>query len=254
MPTVSKEISFFCLLAGFALIPSLANAQAAKPYWSYKGDTDASHWGKLDSSFAACSIGHLQSPIDIRDAKPADLPALKIDYSAVPLNIIDNGHSIQVNYAPGSTLTVGDHVYTLKQFHFHHPAEEQINGKKYDLVAHLVHADAEGHLAVIAILFKKGAANPLLDTVWKNVPSEKEKAHEVTGTSVNVKDLLPGNLGYYTFAGSLTAPPCSEGVTWFVLKNPASVSEEELATFTKYYPMNARPLQPVNGREIKESK
>ena len=177
-----------------------------------------------------------------------------MSYNAVPLNIIDNGHSVQINYPAGGTLTVGNKIYTLKQFHFHHPAEEEIEGKKFDLVAHLVHSNVEGHLVVIAILFKKGAANPLFDTLWKNIPAEKEKAVEVNSVTVNAKDLVPAETGYYTFQGSLTTPPCSEGVTWYVLKTHATLSAEQLDAFAKLYPHNARPLQPINGREIFESK
>jgi len=254
MQRCSRKVSFLSLLVSIALFPSLAAAQEAKPHWSYKGPEGPAEWGKLDPAYAACSTGKTQSPIDIKGAKPADLPALKMDYSSVPLNIIDNGHTIQVNYAPGSTLTVGDHVYTLKQFHFHHPSEEHVNGKKFELVAHLVHADANGNLAVVAILFNKGTPSYLLDTIWKNIPSEKEKAVDVPGVAVNVKDLLPSDLRYYTYTGSLTTPPCSEGVTWFVLKTPDTLSEDELAAFAKHYPMNARPIQPTNGREIRESK
>lgn len=179
---------------------------------------------------------------------------LKFNYNAVPLNIIDNGHTIQANYAPGSTLTVGDKTYTLKQFHFHHPSEEHINGKGYELVAHLVHADADGHLAVVAVLLKKGSANAFLETVWKNFPAEKGKAVDVSTVTLNVKDLLPADLGYYTFAGSLTTPPCSEGVTWYVLKSQVSLSGDQVAAFTKLYPMNVRPIQPMNDRELLETK
>ena len=256
MKKLSSRILLSAILAiCFAFVTFRAVAQDAKPpHWSYQGATDPVHWGSLGSAYAVCSTGHLQSPIDIKDAKKTDLPSLKMNYSSVPLNIIDNGHSVQINYPEGSTLTVGDKIYTLKQFHFHHPAEEQIDGKKYDLVAHLVHADADGHLAVIAVLFKKGAANSLLDTLWKSVPSEKEKATDVSSVTVNAKDLLPTNLGYYTFQGSLTSPPCSEGVTWYVLKSHETLSGAQLATFAKLYPHNARPLQPANGREILETK
>ncbi|HTQ97534.1 MAG TPA: carbonic anhydrase family protein, partial [Candidatus Acidoferrum sp.] len=164
-------------ICGLSLAPSLLRAQDhAAAHWGYKGEDDPKHWGKLDRAYASCANGHNQSPINITGAKPAELPALKFDYNAVPLNIIDNGHTVMVTYAPGSTLTVGDHVYKLTQFHFHHPSEERVNGKKYVMVAHLVHADADGHLAVVAILFKEGAANPLLETLWKDVPAEKEKA------------------------------------------------------------------------------
>ena len=254
MTRISAKTPLVCLLSVAALLVANANAQEAKPHWSYKGEGDPAQWGKLDPGYATCGIGKTQSPIDIKGGVPSDLPPLKMDYLAVPLNIIDNGHTIQVNYPAGSTLTVGDHVYTLKQFHFHHPSEEHVNGKKYDLVAHLVHADADGHLAVVAILFSKGAANPFLDTIWKNIPAEKEKAKDVAGATINVKELLPSNLGYYTYAGSLTTPPCSEGVTWFVLKTADTLSGEEIAAFAKHYPFNARPIQPTNGREIKESK
>lgn len=173
----------------------------------------------------------------------------------MPLSIIDNGHTIMVNYAPGSTLTVGDKIYTLKQFHFHHPSEEHVNGKKYDLVVHLVHADADGHLAVVAIFFKRDSTPALLlDTLWKNLPAEKGRVVEVSSVSINAKDLLPPTVGYYTFAGSLTTPPCTEGVTWYVLKTPVDISEPQLGVFAKIYKHDNRPIQPTNQREVLESK
>ena len=221
------------------------------PHWSYQ---HPKQWGVLDPTYSLCSSGREQSPIDVKNATPSDLPALKIDYQSVPLNIIDNGHTIQVNYAPGSTLSVGDKTYALKQFHFHHPAEEHINGKSFPLVAHLVHADAEGHLAVIAALFKTGAANALIDSLWKNVPSEKEKANDIPSISVQAQDLLPRERGYSTFKGSLTTPPCSEGVTWYVLQSHPTASREQIKAFAKIYPRNARPIQAANGREILQSK
>ena len=246
-----KTLAFGWVL-GVALSPTCAFGQRAE--WTYKGPEGPSYWGKLDPAFATCAVGHAQSPIDIKDAKKSDLPPLKFDYKAVPLNIIDNGHTVQVNYAPGSTLTVGDKTYVLKQFHFHHPSEEHINGQGYDMVAHLVHADAGGHLAVVAVLLKKGPSNPFLNTVWTNIPKEKEKAVDVSGVSLNVNDLLPADHGYFTFAGSLTTPPCSEGVTWYVLKNQSSLSAEQLQAFAKIYPLNARPIQASNNREILETK
>jgi carbonic anhydrase len=242
-------LGFVCIM----LIPILASAQETQPHWSYSGQEGPNEWAKLDSTFAACSIGKTQSPIDIRDAKKADLPALRFDYNSVPLNIIDNGHTIQVNYPTGSTLTFGKKLYTLKQFHFHHPSEEHVNGHGYDMVAHLVHADAEGHLAVVAVFFKKEKANPFIDLVWQNLPTEKGKAVDVSGVALNAKDLLPADHGYYTFSGSLTTPPCSEGVTWYVMKNPVTLSDAQVAAFAKLYPRNARPIQAANGREILET-
>jgi len=249
----SRKTLWLSLVLGLALLPAPALCQKAT-HWTYEGAEGPNDWGKLDPGFAGCSNGHTQSPIDIKNANKADLPPLKFDYNPVPLNIIDNGHTIQINYAPGSTLTVGDKTYALKQFHFHHPSEERINGHGFDMVAHFVHADADGHLAVVAVLLKKGPSNPFLNSVWTNIPTEKGKAADVSSVSLNVKDLLPPDYGYFTFAGSLTTPPCSEGVTWYVLKNQSSLSAEQLAAFAKIYPLNARPVQPSNNREILETK
>jgi len=142
--------------------------------------------------------------------------------------------------------------YELVQFHFHKPSEEKINGKSAEMAAHLVHKNADGNLAVVAVLLKTGQSNKLMETLWKNLPREKEKETEVQGVQVNATDLLPAKrASYYTFTGSLTTPPCSEGVTWFVLKNPTSISNSEVARFAQLYPMNARPTQPLNGREIR---
>jgi carbonic anhydrase len=251
----------FLMTALFASILSLIGLPAVTaaqedhpPHWGYEGKQGPKEWGKLDPSFAACSMGHTQSPIDIEDARKADLPALKFDYHAVPLNIIDNGHTIQVNYAPGSTFSVGEKIYSLKQFHFHQPSEEHVNSKDFPMVAHLVHADADGHLAVVAVLFELGSANPLIDTLWKNIPSEKEKPQDIPSVSIEAQNLLPSERGYFTFAGSLTTPPCSEGVTWYVLKSHTSISPEQVSAFAKIHPNNARPIQPTNGREILQSK
>ena len=245
----------FASALGLLITSTLSTGQESHPpHWTYSGAENPKQWGKLDPAYSLCSLGRTQSPIDVKNPKLADLPVLKIDYEAVPLNIVDNGHTIQVNYPPGSTLTVGDKTYTLKQFHFHHPAEEHINGKSFPLVAHLVHADADGHLAVIAVLFELGTANSLIDALWKNIPAEKEKAQDVPSVSVQAQGLLPIERGYFTFAGSLTTPPCSEGVTWYVLKSHTSISPEQVAGFAKNYPMNARPIQPTNSREILQSK
>jgi carbonic anhydrase len=240
---------------GLSGLFSVAVAQEThQPHWAYTGTKDPQHWGELDPAFSACSLGRTQSPIDIKNAKKSELPALKIDYRPAPLNIIDNGHTIQVNEAPGSTLSVGGKIYTLKQFHFHHPSEERVDGKGYDLVAHLVHADSEGHLAVVAVLFETGAASPLIATIWQHIPAEKGKSQESPSVSIQVQDLLPAERGYFTYSGSLTTPPCSEGVTWYVLKSHSTVSPAQVAAFSKIYPGNARPIQPTNGREILETK
>ena len=185
------------LVVALFILVAFATSRAQEshaPHWSYEGKGGPNHWGSLDPAFATCKIGHNQSPIDISNPKLADLPELKFAYEAVPLSIVNNGHTIMINYAPGSTLTVGDKTYTLQQFHFHHLSEERVNGKGFDLVAHLVHSDSDGHLAVVAILFKAGALNPLLETLWKNVPPELDKTIESSMFSVNVQELLPTRL------------------------------------------------------------
>ena len=242
-------------ILGLLLFSVIAVAQETHPaHWAYSGEDGPKHWAKLDAGYSACAVGHSESPINITRAEPSDLPALKFDYQPTPLNIIDNGHTIQVNVAPGSVLTVGAKTYTLKQFHFHHPSEEHVNGKVFPLEAHLVHQDSEGHLAVVSVLFQEGPANPLLETLWKNIPAEKDKAENVPSVSIQPLNLLPANRGYFMFAGSLTTPPCTEGVAWFEFKSYATISAEQVATFAKIYPANARPIQPTHGRNILQSK
>jgi carbonic anhydrase len=235
-----------------ALLPA-ASFAAEGAHWTYEGKEGPQHWGDLQAEYGACKLGHNQSPIDIRQTTKTQLPALEFAYQPAPLKVIDNGHTIQVNYAPGSTVTINGVRHELLQFHFHTPSEESINGHRYDLVAHLVHKNADGKLAVVAVLFKQGAENPVLRTVWDALPKEKGKEQEAAGVNIDVAALLPANHGYYNFPGSLTTPPCSEEVNWFVLKTAVEMSAAQLKRFHQLYKHNARPLQPLNGRVVKES-
>jgi carbonic anhydrase len=249
-------ISVFAVLATISVAPAAfaqATAVAQAPPWGYSGADGASHWGDLDPSFATCKTGKRQSPINIKEAKKdPSLAPVQIDYKPSPLKIVDNGHTIRVNVAPGSSITVNGTAYTLTQFHFHKPSEEEIAGKKYAMVIHLVN-ERSGGAAVIALLVKTGAANPTVQKVFDNLPKEKDKENEVAGVTINAADLLPADQNYYNFDGSLTTPACSEGVRWFVMKTPVEMSAAQIAVFAKLYPMNARPIQPTNSREIKES-
>ena len=237
-------------------IAAISCYSAEGAQWSYAGATGPAKWGSLEKGFSQCKLGQTQSPIDIPDAsaRKGDLPSLLFAYKPSPLKIIDNGHTIQVNYTAGSFVSVAGKHYELVQFQFHKPSEEKIDGKGHDMVAHLVHQGAGGKLAVIAVLLDTGRENRLIKTLWDNLPKEKGKEHVVDAVKISALDLLPANKGYYTFAGSLTAPPCSEEVTWFVLKTPVQVSADEIARFAKAYPMNARPVQPVNGRDIEATR
>jgi carbonic anhydrase len=225
----------------------------AAPHWSYAGSTGPQHWGDLESDYSSCKTGTRQSPIDISKAAPTDLPAIEFEYHDVPLTIVNNGHTIQINYAPGSFVQIDGRRYQLVQFHFHHPSEEKIHNHVYDMVAHLVHKDAEGHLAVVAVLLTKGQANPLVQRLWDHLPRQIAREDTLPDLRVNAADLLPEDRGYYQFDGSLTTPPCTEGVRWVVLKEPLEISPAEITAFAKMFHNNARPTQPSNGRVVKES-
>ena len=243
-------------LAAFVLFSATAAVATAAHHWSYSGETGPTHWGALESDYAACGKGKAQSPIDISSSHTTRqaLPELKFDYHTNALHLVNNGHSVQVDIQPGSTLTVGKDHYALVQFHFHHPSEEEIDGKRFDMVAHLVHRDAAGHLAVVAVPLQTGEANSLVTVLWRNLPHGE--GHEVVpkGVAINVAGLLPASRGYYTYTGSLTTPPCTEGVRWIVLKTPVTISPHELAIFAHLYPNDARPVQPLNGRVVLASK
>jgi carbonic anhydrase len=170
------------------------------------------------------------------------------------LHIVDNGHTVMINYAPGSFIRVGDKRYELKQFHFHRPSEEKIDGQAFEMTAHLVHADADGNLAVVAILLNKGDDNALIHELWNDLPKEKGQEDVLDTVQIDLSQLLPVNRGYYTFPGSLTTPPCTENVTWYVLKQPVMITTAEIARFSALYRDDARPTQPVNGRPVLESK
>jgi carbonic anhydrase len=229
------------------------SASAASPHWEYAGAHGPGHWAQLSPEYASCSMGRHQSPINIdtRGArKEAALPDLSFHYAAVPLRLVNNGHTVQVDAPEGGTLSVGEHRYELAQFHLHTPSEERINGKAYELVVHLVHRDDEGRLAVVAVLFKRGKENTALEPVLHNMPIAAGPQHTVEGTALDPSGLLPARLGYYHFEGSLTTPPCTEGVAWYVLSTPVEASAAQLRLLHTLYSHNARPVQPLNDRAV----
>ena len=246
---IAAALAFCWGSASAAGQPAAAHAKHPA-HWSYSSASGPTHWSEIDEGNTACRTGQTQSPIDIRakDGVKAPLPAIEFDYKPTALKIIDNGHTIQVNYAAGSGITVAGKRYELLQFHFHKPSEERIEGKSYPMVAHLVHKSQDGALAVVGVLIDKGAKLPVMQAVFDNLPRRAGEEVAVPGVSIDIAALLPENKAYYTYAGSLTTPPCSEGVTWFVLKNPSHLSVAQIAQFGHRYAMNARPVQPLNGR------
>jgi carbonic anhydrase len=245
------------VIIGCALVLAAATAEQEQHpahTWDYSQSHGPAHWAEFGPEFAPCANGHHQSPIDIRNPQRADLPPIQFDYKPSPLDIIDNGHTIMINYAPGSFISVGGKQYELKQFHFHRPSEERINGNAYEMSVHLVHADQQGKLAVVAILLQKGEDNALVHELWNDLPKEKDKEEHLNNIQIDLARLLPADRGHYTFDGSLTTPPCSEGVTWYVLKHPVTVTVAEIEQFSKLYRDNARPTQPLYDRVVLESK
>ena len=221
-------------------------------HWAYQGPGGPEVWGQLKPEFSKCSTGQRQSPIDIRSGIQVQLEAIEFDYQPTGFSVVDNGHTVQVNLPPGNAITVMGRRYDLLQFHFHRPSEERINGRQFDMVAHLVHKDAEGRLAVVAVLLDRGASQPVIQNVWNALPLEKGE-EQAAPSVIDLKRLLPEDKRYFTYMGSLTTPPCSEGVLWMVMKTPVNISPEQINIFARLYPMNARPIQQVSGRLIKES-
>ena len=245
------------LVAAVIFVPAGPRAQW-KTKWTYEGATGAEHWSELDPDWAACNAGKEQSPIDIRSAKKVELPSIRFEYKSGPLKyLINNGYTIRVNYhdAPGSGnfMIVGDKRYQLTQFHFHRPSEEYIHGKPYDMVAHFMHQSSDGRVVGVAVLLKVGSSNATIQQLWEHMPMTKGDEQEIAGVEVNPAGLLPHDTAYYTYMGSVTAPPCTEGVTWFVLKAPIEVSMKEINAFAKLYPHDVRPIQPLNGRVVQET-
>ena len=222
-------------------------------HWDYEGAGGPARWGQINPAWKTCDAGKRQSPIDIRDGIRVDLEPIKFDYVPTYFRILNNGHTVQISVGPGNTMSVMGRTFDLVQFHFHRPSEERINGRGFDMVAHLVHKDLDGRLAVVAVLIERGESHSLVQTLWNNLPLEKNHDY-APAVSINAAELLPQAPEYYTYMGSLTTPPCSEDVLWMVMKQPIKLSSEQIAIFQRLYPMNARPVQAANDRLIKASR
>lgn len=235
------------LLASATLIGTTTAHAEDKPHWGYSGAEGPEHWAGLAPEFSACS-GRNQSPIDLSNFIEAELSAIEFDYRTGGIEILNNGHTVQVNYSPGSSITVEGHTFNLKQFHFHSPSENHVNGESFPMEGHLVHADDAGNLAVVAVMFTEGEANETLAEAWAEMPEAGEKRKLPT---LSVEGILPADRDYYRFNGSLTTPPCSEGVWWLVMKNAVSASENQIRRFSGVmgFPNN-RPVQATNARPV----
>ena len=238
-------------LAGLALCPlcSPSGFAAEGAHWSYEGASGPAKWGDLDAADKVCAIGSQQSPIDIVAPIKSQLPPLRINWGKSADTIVNNGHTIQLNFAEGSTLAVGDTKYKLLQVHFHRPSEHMIAGKSYPMEAHFVHRADTGALAVVGVLISTGKANAAFAKMVSTMP-EKEGPPVKADAGFNPNVMLPKKLSYYRYPGSLTTPPCAETVEWLLLTTPITVAEADVAGFAKLYPLNARPVQRDNRRYV----
>lgn len=236
--------------SSLGLLLACAQAWAVTPgtHWDYSGEAGPENWAKLTPEFGACA-GKNQSPVDLSGFIEAELAPLQLSYAAGASGVVNNGHTVQVVYEPGSHLALDGNEYELLQFHFHAPSENQITGRSYPLEGHLVHADKNGNLAVIALMFEEGEPNAALARLWKAPPSAGQT--QQIAPVADASELLPAELDYYRFSGSLTTPPCTEGVRWLVLKQPLVASREQIDALAKAVGhANNRPLQPLNSRVV----
>ena len=243
-----------CKVAAFGLIlvvwvlvlPSHGEEEI---HWTYSGRHGPEHWAELSEAFVACGVGLNQSPIDIVNPIEADLPPLERSHRGSTANLVNNGHTLQVNVEPGSWLTAEGLKFELLQFHFHSPSEHHIQGESFPLEAHLVHRNAKSELAVVAILFRYGAPNPSLAAIQASAVSEIGK---IVQLDIALEDLgkVSAQEKYYRYSGSLTTPPCTEGVRWYVLEATRSVSREQVSAFVDLIGEDARGPQPLNARLV----
>lgn len=220
----------------------------AYPHFGYEGD-EPEEWAVLSEHYEMCGSGQAQSPIDLTTSNLADLQNIAFAYGETAVNILNNGHTIQVDQIQGSQITIGTDTYQLAQFHFHAPSEHTINGQHFPIEMHLVHKNAAGDLAVVGVLIAEGSENSGFAPVWAHLP-EEENGITATGATVQLASLLPADQTVFRYSGSLTTPPCSEGVIWSVMQTPVEMSAEQIAAFTEIIEGNNRPVQPLNVRTL----
>lgn len=218
--------------------------------WSYEGATGPEEWGSLSPEFALCGTGVMQSPVNLTGAITAPLPGPTFRYQAAPLEIVNLGHTLQINYAPGSQLVLGDESYELLQYHFHTPGEHLLDGREFPMALHLVHRNASGQLAVVGVLIETGAENAALRSAWGRLPTSEGQTYRDPGIRISAQDLLPSDQSNYRYAGSLTTPPCTEGVRWIVMAEPIEMSAAQIQALNAIIHTSNRPVQPLGARHL----
>ncbi len=251
MKSSKCKLLFATALLLVIFVALLLNTLAADIHWSYSGDAGPEYWGELSPEYALCTDGSAQSPIDIRDASALDLVDIEFHYGESANNILNNGHTIQVNIDAGSAIHYNGITYDLLQFHFHSPSEHTIDGMPAPMEIHFVHQDPNsGALAVVGILLSEGKDdNEAYAAVFDHLPAQVGEA-EAAGEPIVLAALLPEARTFFTYQGSLTTPPCSEIVRWLLLDTPVALSARQIAAFTAIFDANARPVQPLGARDL----
>lgn len=255
---IQVSIRFTTLLL-LTLFATACGTNGSAHHWDYDGAEGPEHWAEMSREFAACEQGRAQSPIDLDTSTPASSADMsRGDRSAELLvahhehvvDVLDNGHTIQVTYDDGSTLREGGEEFELRQYHFHAPSEHTVDGRSFPMEMHLVHSSADGELAVLGVLIAEGEHNAAFASIWQDLPDTPGESRHLEHVKVDIDDLLPGDSHYYRYEGSLTTPPCSEGVHWYVFRKPITLSADQIAAFTEIFFDNHRPVQPRNGRAL----
>ena len=239
------------ILLACMVITSSTNAENHKAHWGYTGHSGPEHWADITPENSACN-GKNQSPVNITSTVSAKLPALTFSYKLPANEMLNNGHTVQVNFPQGNSLQIEDTDFFLNQLHFHAPSENQIDGQNYDMEVHFVHADSNGNLAVIAVMIEEGKQNSALDKAFEKLPMKSGRSLSISDL-VQPDQIMPVNHEYYRFNGSLTTPPCSEGVRWYVMKKPVTASKQQIEAFKQSIQgANNRPVQSLNARVVLE--
>ena len=250
--TVVKKLLFLALLVGAFSACKHESRDCSQYEWAYEGNEGTDNWATMCDGYSNCG-GIAQSPVDITAATvDAALPPLNVSYYNSTIHLLNNGHTIVFNYDTDSKLTLNGVDYALAQFHFHTGSEHTLGGTRYPMEMHIVHRDSSGNLAVIGVVFEEGPESAFLNNFIGNIPTQADSAYTDFGTTINAWDALPADKSYYTYSGSLTTPPCSESVSWFVMKNHVTASAAQIAAFEAVEHQNFRPTQSLNGRIIRE--
>ena len=244
---IYRRISGTVLAALLISTPAVAEHHKSPGYGT---DNGPEKWGQLSDKYALCQSGDMQSPIDLAGANAKGNVALAVNYQSGPLTVSNKGLTIQADFAAGSSMTSGGTTFNLIQIHFHTPSEHAISGKRYPLTGHFVHATEGGKLGVLGVMFEAGAANAELAKILAAAPTTKSEPATVAGQTIDPNGMLPTDRSIYRYMGSLTTPPCSEGVNWHVLKDPITASAEQIAAFQALMGDSARPVRALNNRLV----